>query len=80
MPSSCRMLIYRDLTSIVKRIISEGRLWLRVGIYFQEFCGVFEKRGDVTNQGFKNFDNLTVRPSQPEMIGSSRDARFVNLG
>ena len=71
MPSPCGMLVYRDLTSIVRRIISEGRLWLSWNIRFRNSVELMD--GMLPTRGFKKwsayFDNLTVGPSQPEMIG-----------
>ena len=65
--------MYRDLTSIVRRIMSLGRLLLSLNIRLRKSVESLTNEGILLTKGLRKwsayFDNLTVGPSHPEMIG-----------
>ena len=65
--------MYRDLTSIVRRIMSSGRLWLSLNIRLRKSVEYLTNEGILLTKGLRKwsayFYNLTVGPSHPEMIG-----------
>jgi hypothetical protein len=60
------MLVYRDLTSIVKRIMSSGRLWLSLNIRLRKSVESLTNEGILLTKGLRKwcayFDNLKVGP------------------
>ena len=67
------VIVYKDLTSIVRRIISEGRVWLSWNIRFRKSVEFLTNEGMLPTKGFKKWsDHLTVGPSHPEMTGLPR--------
>ena len=58
---------------IVKGIMSSGRLWLSLNIRLRKSVESLTNEGILLTKGLRKwsayFDNLTVGPSHPEMIG-----------